>query len=127
MVARRFPIRFDGWYVPISWSALLPPSSAWVEVREAELEARMGWAFRALVPRAHVRAAVPERLRTPSRGVHGWAGRWLVNGSSDGIVRIEIAPHARARVTGFPVKLSTLLVSVEDPEGLVAALGRREV
>jgi hypothetical protein len=56
--------------------------------------------------------------------VHGFAGRWLVNGSGDGIVSLELRPAQRAWVMGFPVRLRTLLVSVQDPAGLVAALRR---
>jgi hypothetical protein len=42
-----------------------------------------------------------------------------------GIVTIEIEPPCRALATGFPVKLRKLQVSVEDPSGLVAAIGMR--
>lgn len=59
-----------------------------------------------------------------SRGVHGWAGRWLVTGSGDGIVNIILEPTQRAYVMGFPVRLRNLLISVEDPIGVTAALSR---
>lgn len=60
--------------------------------------------------------------RTPlSIGVHGWRGRWLVNGSREGLVVITIHPTAKARVVGIPVSLSQLTVAVEDPVGLVSA------
>ena len=51
-------------------------------------------------------------------GAHGWRGEWLVNGSSSGIVRIELEPPGRAKVCGVPVELRVLRVSVEDPAGL---------
>ena len=54
--------------------------------------------------------------------MHGWNGRWLVNGSSHGIVRIDLDPAQRAWVVGLPVSLRTLRVSVEDPDALIAAL-----
>jgi len=47
---------------------------------------------------------------------------WLVNGSSSGIVRIELDPPDEAHVLGFPVTLRVLRVAVEDPAGLAAAL-----
>lgn len=56
-------------------------------------------------------------------GAHGWRGRWLVNGSSKGIVVLEIDPVARGRVLGFPVRVRDLALSLEDPEGLCEALG----
>ncbi len=59
-----------------------------------------------------------------SRGAHGWRGRWLVNGAGDGLVVIDISPPARARVTGVPVRLRELTVSVEDPDALAAELQR---
>jgi hypothetical protein len=47
---------------------------------------------------------------------------WLVNGSSTGIVRVELDPPGRAATLGFPVRLRVLRVAVEDPAGLQHAL-----
>ena len=55
-------------------------------------------------------------------GVHGWRGEWLVNGSSSGLVRIELDPPVRARMLIVRVTVRVLRVAVEDPAGLVAAL-----
>jgi hypothetical protein len=57
-----------------------------------------------------------------TRGVHGWAGRWLVNGAGDGIVVLNLDPLQRGYVMGFPVKLRELRVSVDDPSALATAL-----
>lgn len=57
-----------------------------------------------------------------SRGVHEWRGRWLVNGSGEGVLRIDLSPGQRARVVGVPVGLRELLVSVDDPPRLASAL-----
>jgi hypothetical protein len=62
--------------------------------------------------------------RVGSWGVHGWRGRWLVNGSSENVVRIELDPPARARVLGFPVRLTQLRVSIVRPDDLIDALAR---
>ena len=119
----RFPIRFDRWYEVLSASLLLKPSESWLDVGTEEVAVRMAWGFRARFPRASV---VGTRCLTDarplSRGVHGWRGRWLVNGSGDGLVSIRIEPRARGYVMGFPVRLSELMVSVDEPERLVAAL-----
>ncbi len=120
----RFPIRFDPWYRALSRAVLLPPSDAFVEVDDAEVRIRMAWAFRARLPRTAIAAVAPHRRIPLSRGVHGWAGRWLVNGSGDGVLELALAPAQRAVVLGFPVRLRTLLVSVDDPAGLRSALGR---
>ena len=45
-----------------------------------------------------------------------------MNGSSKGVVAIDIDPSARARTMGVPVKLRVLQVSVESPGELIAAL-----
>jgi hypothetical protein len=61
--------------------------------------------------------------RTPlTRGVHGWAGRWVVNGAGEDILVINLNPLQRGYVLGFPVKLRELLVSVDDQSGLATAL-----
>ena len=54
--------------------------------------------------------------------MHGFAGRWLVNGSGNGILAIDLQPPQRAHVLGVPVKLRQLLVSVDDPEALAEGL-----
>ena len=121
----RFPIRFDGWYAVLSRSLLLAPERSWLEVGRDEVEARMAWGFRARFPRSSVVGVESLADARPlSRGVHGWRGRWLVNGSADGLVSIHLEPRARGYVMGFPVRLKELLVSVEEPERLLAALAR---
>ena len=57
-------------------------------------------------------------------GVHGWRGRWLVNGAATGLVAITVDPAVRAWAVGVPVKLRELTLSLEDPDALVGALGR---
>ncbi len=118
----RFPIRFDGGYRALSSALLLLPSGAFVEVEGEEVRVRMGWAFRTRFPRSAVASAIGFRGKALSRGVHGFAGRWLVNGSGQGIVSIDLAPRQRGYVMGFPVRLRQLLVSVEDPVGLMRVL-----
>jgi hypothetical protein len=118
----RFPIRFDPLYRGLSTALFLPPSTAYVEIEGDEVRVRMGWAFRARFPRAAIAKAVESSARPLSRGVHGIWGRWLVNGSGSGIVVLELDPKQRAYVLGVPVGLRQLMVSAEDPSGLIAAL-----
>lgn len=123
----RWPIRFDRWYAALSRLLLLPPSDAFVELAGGEVRVRMSWAFRARFPRAAVASAAAHQHRPLSRGVHGLAGRWLVNGSADGLVELRLSPAQRAYVLGFAVRLEMLLVSVEDPAAAIRALlGRTE-
>lgn len=115
----RFPIRFEPWYALLSSALLLRPSESYVDVTDGDVSARMGWAFSARFPRASVIAIKRLETKPLSRGVHGLAGRWLVNGSGSGVVVLELSPTAEARVLGFPVRLDQLLVSVEDPDALI--------
>jgi hypothetical protein len=118
----RFPIRFDGAYRYLSSVLLLPPSSAYVEVDGHQVEVRMGWAFRCRFPRSAVTSATEIRDRPLSRGVHGFSGRWLVNGSGRGILSIDLMPPQRAYVMGFPIRLRQLMVSVAEPATVAGAL-----
>jgi hypothetical protein len=96
-------------------------------VGENEVVTRMGWAFRARFPRSAVVGVAPFGRRTLSRGVHGFFGRWLVNGSGDGIVSIDLTPSQRAWMLGFPISLKQLLVSVDDPAAFIAAVRGKKV
>ena len=119
---RRFPIRFDGFYRVVSLLSFLPPGDAYLTLDADTVAVRMAWGFRARFSRGAVAEAKRSAERPLSRGVHGWNGRWLVNGSADGLVELRLEPEQRARVIGVPVRLRRLLVSLEDPEGLLAAL-----
>jgi hypothetical protein len=123
----RFPIRFEPWFRALSSALLILPSASYVEVDERDVVVRMAWAFRARFPRTAVKAVAPRSAWVLSRGVHGFNGRWLVNGSGDGLVTVHLEPAQRATVLGVPVRLRELVVSVEDSEALTAALlGQRE-
>lgn len=120
----RFAVRFDRWYAALSTTLGLPPSTAYVELDRTDVHVRMGWAFRSRFPRSAIAAAAVLTLRPLSRGVHGFNGRWLVNGSGRGIVGIRLDPVQRAYVIGAPVRLRELLVSVTDADAVAAALAR---
>ena len=121
--AMRYDISFDGWYRALSTMVGLPPSASYLRVDGQQVEVRMGWAFRSRFPRSEV-ASVSELGRKPlSRGVHGFAGRWLVNGSGRGVACIRLRATQRAHVLGFPIRLKCLMVSVADPFALASGLG----
>jgi hypothetical protein len=122
----RFPIRFSQANGILLRGLLIPPSGAFVELDSDTIHVRMSWAFSARIPRAQVAEAgpgQPPRIRFTA-GAHGWNGRWLVNGSAQGIVTLKLSEPVRAYVTGFPIRLRELSVSLEDPDGFLAALGR---
>src|SRR5260370_27067485 len=123
----RFPIKFASPYARLSKALLISPSNSYVEIEGNDVSVRMAWAFRTRFDRSHVTGTSLPGKRVPlTRGVHGWAGRWLVNGAGDGILAIYLHPRQPAYVLGFPVSLRQLQVSVEDPPALAAALGREK-
>jgi len=99
------------------------PRWSGVELGPDAMRVRMGWAFHTRVPRSAIQGASPRTRMVGGIGVHGWAGRWLVNGSTKGVVAIDIDPPARGYVMGFPVRLRQLAVGLADPEGFLAAIG----
>lgn len=115
-------LSFDLFSKVLMWPLGMGPGVSHVDVGPDEVVARMGWGFHAVVPRSSIRAVERRQGFVLSRGVHGWRGRWLVNGSTRGLVTITIDPAVRARVVGFPVRLRELIVSMEQPDALVEAL-----
>lgn len=63
-----------------------------VEVGPDQIRVQMG-GFKLTVPRASIRSASrsQENVRG-TYGVHSHSGRWLVNGSPDGLVELTIEP-----------------------------------
>ncbi len=120
-VPERFAIRYGALRALLSVLGLGPRYSG-LELDRDRLRVRMGWGFSATVARSQIRSARPSQGLVGGIGVHGWGGRWLVNGSVSGLVTLEIDPAARAWVIGVPVKLRSLRVSVEDPDALLRAL-----
>ncbi|MCU1393786.1 MAG: hypothetical protein JWM34_2214 [Ilumatobacteraceae bacterium] len=119
-------MRFELAFTPLNRTMFVPfgmgPKQSWIDVGDTEVVVRMGIGFHATIPLSSISAVSPSAQRPISRGVHGWRGRWLVNASADGILTIDIEPRVRGWVTGFPVRVRQLLVSVVDPAGLQRAL-----
>jgi hypothetical protein len=118
---QRFAIRY-GIARPLLSILGMGPAFSGIDLGDDRMKVKMGWVFRVSVPRASVRGAEPSSGLVGGIGVHGWNGRWLVNGAATGLVTIDIDPKARAFVCGFPVRLRRLRVSVDNPEELAAAL-----
>ena len=99
----------------------MPPNAAYLDIRSDAVRVRMGVGFRAEFPRASIRS--PQHFPNRSSiGVHGGRGGWLVNGASGPLVAFCLDPPSRARVYGVPVRLRKLVVSVDDPDALIAEL-----
>jgi hypothetical protein len=121
-MSRRFEFRYDRWVGWLMGLLAMGRRFSSIEVAGGEVVVRMGWAFRSRIPRSAVRSVAPDEGRVFGWGVHGWRGSWLVNGSSHGLVRIELDPKVRAWVCGVPVRLRVLRVSLVEPDALLAAL-----
>lgn len=101
-----------------------------VEVTADAIRVRMG-SFKLDIPRASVCSAERSQAKVGrTNGVHGRRGRWLVNGSADGLVEIAIDPPAHIYPsvdTLFGIvssRVESLTVNLEDPDGFIAAVER---
>ena len=117
----RFPIRFSGPGRAMVVLGLTRRASA-VDLTDDAINVRMAWAFRASAPRTVVASAARSRRFVLDRGVHGWFGRWLVNGSGKGLVRLDFDPPMPGHLGPLPIRVRVLWVSLEDPDGFLAAL-----
>jgi hypothetical protein len=102
------------------------PEGGRVEIDDGFLRLRMA-DFKVDVPRSSVRGAVRSAHQTRGTiGLHAWRGRWLANGSSQGLVEITIDPPCRTE-RGLStmlrrMRVNALIVSLVDPDGFVAAV-----
>lgn len=102
------------------------PGRGGVEVDPTVLRVRMA-GFHLDIPRSTVRSAARSaRSVRGTIGVHGRRGRWLVNGSYNGLVELAIEPPCytpRQPSTLFlRSKVSSLTISLLDPDGFIAAV-----
>jgi hypothetical protein len=124
---QRFALSYD---TPRADTLLgIGPGSSGVEVDADQIRIRMGWAFKLDIPRSSVRSATRSRARLRgTRGVHGRAGRFVVNGSADGLVELTIEPpcflERRLSTLFRREKVSSLTMSLADPDAFLAAVAQ---
>jgi hypothetical protein len=115
-------LRYERWYLALSVPLGLGPKNSEVRVEDGTLHVKMGWAFDGHIPVASITKAEATSERAFTWGVHYSSGRWLVNGSVKGLVALTIEPPATAKI--WPrnsVRLRALVLSVTDPDALIAA------
>jgi hypothetical protein len=117
----RTELRYERWYVLLSTPLGLGPKTSEVRIEDGILHVKMGWAFDAQIPVASIVRAEASDERTFTAGVHYSNGRWLVNGSGKGLVKLTIEPPVPAKVPLRTVELRSLVLSVTDPDALIAA------
>jgi hypothetical protein len=114
-------LRFDRWYVPLALSVGLGPNRSALRIESGNLHVKMGWAFAADIPLTSITNAEATNQRAYTAGVHFGFGRWLVNGSTKGLVALTIDPPVQARMWRRSVTVRELWLSVTDPDAFVAA------
>jgi hypothetical protein len=99
-----------------------------VEVDADEIRVHMG-SFKLDIPRGSVRSVRRSQARVGrTSGVHGRRGRWLVNGSAEGLVEFAVDPpcHISPSIDTLfglgPLRVDQLTVSLDDPDGFIAAV-----
>lgn len=117
----RIPIKYSKIWSWLLTLTLMPQNLSYIEIDGDTIRVRMAWAFRVKFTRGDI-STIDKHRPVASIGVHGWRGRWLVNGAHRPIASVKLALPARARAAGFPVRLRELLVSVDDVAELRRAL-----
>jgi hypothetical protein len=126
-MASRYPIRVDPLFRGLFAVVGAPARRDYVELDGTTVTVRLGWAFRATIPVGAITAARHHADMFGGWGAHGFRGRWLVNGSSKGIVELDLEPRQRAWLLGaVPIRLRILYLSVADPNGFLAELAPSE-
>ena len=98
----RIPIKYGTARVAAHDVSASRRARAYLERTGDDIEVRMGWAFRDAARGAATSSATNRYGRSISIGVHGWRGRWLVNGASEPIVGLELREPVPGRVSGSP-------------------------
>src|SRR4051812_9850843 len=109
----RIPIKYSKPWSGLLTILLMPRRFSYVEIDGGTIRVRMSYAFRAKFTRDDI-SEVGAHRPIVSIGVHGWRGRWIVNGANRPIARITLALPISARVLGVGVSVREILVSVDD-------------
>ncbi|HZB02234.1 MAG TPA: hypothetical protein VE800_09025 [Actinomycetota bacterium] len=122
---RSFPIKYSPLSRWLMTPLLLGARHGTIQLTPDALVVRMGWAFRAEILRSSIRRAARHRDVRWAIGVHADLRftSWLVNGSTQGIVFLDLDPAAKGRSGPFPITIRRLGLGLDDPDGFLRALG----
>ena len=119
----RFAIKIDWWWRPFMLFIAATAANSYVEVRGEEVRLRFGAGFDHTIARSNV---VSARHGSWSliNGLGVRAGGTIVGliGSTAGVVELELRGSVAMRFVGWPWVVRRVAVSVEDADGLIAAL-----
>lgn len=101
---------------------------AHLDVSDSTIRARLGWSGSVTIDRADI-VSVERVPRIPwwlGIGVHGnlfgLLKVWAFNGSmTQGAVRLHLRRSAKGRVLGVPIRAITIYLSLDEPDGFIAA------
>ena len=120
-MSKRFPIRIDGWWVPLLVPFGATNKNSAVEVMDDDVHFHFGFFFDRSVPRSEIEG-VYRRAWPWWMGV-GWKSNFRgvigLIGSYDGVVEVKLRTKTRAWGV-FPC--DRIAVSLRDPDGFVAML-----
>lgn len=114
-------LRFDRWFLPLAVPLGLGPGHSELWVEAGNLHVKMGWAFTTDIPLTSIKKAEASNARVFEAGVHFRGSRWLVNGSRKGLVELTIDPPAPVKFWLKSMMVSSLMLSVTEPDALVSA------
>jgi hypothetical protein len=117
-------LRRDPWVVPALWLFGGTASRAYLVVGPDTLTVRFGW-FQHHFSRRQLTAV--HRVRRPWGGGFGWHTNfrgWIaLTGSMAGVLELTFAPAERVRWFGLSLPCARRLVSLEQPDAFLQALG----
>lgn len=122
MSETRYEIGYSTWNARLLGVLGLGPRHSCVVVTDDDVIVKMGWGFSVAIPRTSLASVEPDDERVWGWGVHGWKDKWLVNGTSRGLVRFTIDPAVRARTCFIHLDLRVLRVSLADRDAVLEAL-----
>lgn len=119
---QRFAIARDGAVSPFLRVIGATDKTSYVNVNDGGLVARFGY-YRVALPRTQIASAAPAELPWHwGLGLRAKRGKLALLGAHHGVVLITLHEPYRTTLLKIPLKVTELYVSVEDPDGLIAAL-----
>lgn len=101
------------------------PGKGYVDVTDDTVHVRLGWSGSISMRRKDI-ASVEQVDRIPwwfGLGMHGdFRGGWAINGAVSDAVKISMEKPSSGRVLFFPIRATTIYMSLEEPSRFVDTL-----